>query len=166
MVDGGILDEDDRIELIDGELIAMSPKSDEHEFVVGLLQDLLTETYGRVGHVRVQGPMVADDMTMPEPDLLVARGSRRASPRHPRPPQVILVVEVANSSFERDREKAAVYARSGVPEYWIVDVVARCVEVLRVPVGDAYTVCRVMKAPDALGCPEVDASIAIADFLG
>ena len=122
-----------RVELLEGEIIEMSPIDSAHSTAVGLAEDLLDEAFAVGYHVRVQQPLDLGDPTEPEPDVAVVAGSiRDYEEAHPRTAE--LVVEVASSSLRYDRErKAASYARAGIPEYWIVNLAERQVEVHRDP---------------------------------
>jgi Uma2 family endonuclease len=136
----GILTEDDRVELIEGELIAMSPIGSEHSGTVNALTRILVQTVGDRGVVAVQNPVQLDDLSEPQPDFAVLKPReddyRRATPR---PDEVLLIVEVANTSLAYDRAvKRSLYARHGIPEFWIVNLAAGEVEVCRVPTGDQY----------------------------
>ena len=140
MGDAGILTEDDRVELIEGELVAMSPIGSDHSGAVNALNRMLVMAVGNRGVVAVQNPVILDGHSEPQPDFAVLRyrsdDYRRATPR---PEDVLLVVEVANSSLHYDRAvKRPLYARRGIPEYWIVNVQAGEIEVCRTPVGDTY----------------------------
>jgi Uma2 family endonuclease len=140
MGEAGILTEDDRIELIEGELVAMSPIGSDHSGTVNTLNRLLVRAVGDRGVVAVQNPVVLDDRCEPQPDFSVLRPRaddyRGATPR---PEDVLLIVEIANSSLNYDRAvKRPLYARRGIPEYWIVNVSGQDVEVCRDPVDDRY----------------------------
>ena len=126
-----------RLYLFRGELIEMSPQYHPHAFAVTELDDALRLVFGiRQGFkVRIQLPFEVSDDSEPEPDAVVCTEAQHL--RIPHPNQAILVVEVADSSLALDREKAIEYAAAGVPEYWIVDVNRRCVEVYRNPAPDA-----------------------------
>jgi len=140
MGEAGILTERDRVELIEGELIAMSPIGSEHSGTVNALTRRLVQMVGDRGVVAVQNPVQLDDLTEPEPDFAVlkprADDYRRATPRAN---EVLLIIEVADSSLGYDRAvKRSLYARHGIPEFWIVNLVAGEVEVCRTPAGDRY----------------------------
>ena len=140
MGEAGILTEDDRVELIEGELVAMAPIGSDHSGAVNALTRMLVRAVGDRGVVAVQNPVVLDDLSEPQPDFAVLRPRaddyRRATPR---PQDVLLIVEIANSSLGYDRAvKRRLYARHGIPEYWIVNVAGQAVEVCRNPVGDTY----------------------------
>jgi Uma2 family endonuclease len=136
----GILTERDRVELIEGELIAMSPIGSEHAGTVNALTRMLVQAVGERGIVAVQNPVQLDDLSEPQPDfaLLKPRADdyRRAIPRAN---EVLLIIEIADTSLAYDRGvKRSLYARHGIPEFWIVNLTANEVEVCRAPSGDQY----------------------------
>ena len=136
----GILTEGDRVELIEGELVAMAPIGSEHSGTVNALTRLLVEIVGDWGVVAVQNPVQLDDLTEPEPEFAVLKPRpdyyRRATPRAD---DVLLLIEVADSSLAYDRAvKRSLYARHGILEFWIVNLTAGEVEVCRTPTGDNY----------------------------
>jgi Uma2 family endonuclease len=135
MADAGIFGEDDRVELVGGEILDVTPQGPEHRSMKDELHARLGEAYrGQDVHVLDQGPLRAGPIGVPEPDLAVVRGrARDYLDRHPEGTDAILVVEIAKTSQERDREKAADYARGGVPVYWLLDLVARTVDVYSEP---------------------------------
>jgi Uma2 family endonuclease len=120
-----------RLYLFRGELIEMSPQYHPHAFAITELTDVLHLAFGiRQGFkVRIQLPFEVPGDSVPEPGALVCTEAQ--SGRHPHPNEAVLVVEVADSSLALDREKAVEYAAAGVPEYWIIDVSRKCVEVYR-----------------------------------
>jgi Uma2 family endonuclease len=136
----GILTEDDRVELIEGQLIAMSPIGSNHSGTVNALTHALVQAVGDRGVVAVQNPVQLDDLSEPQPDFAVLKPRadfyRRATPR---PDEVLLIIEVADSSLAYDRNvKRSLYARHGVSEFWIVNLAAGEVEVCRGPQGEQY----------------------------
>ena len=151
MGEAGIFTEDDRVELIDGEILQMTPIGPAHAWIVDRLNELImTRLAGRV-HVRVQNPVRLDRHTEPQPDLVVARRSDAYAARHPEPGDVLLAIEVADSSLRYDRlEKAPRYARSGVPEMWLVDVEAGTVTVHTDPGPDGYASRHVRRRGDQI----------------
>jgi Uma2 family endonuclease len=138
MIDAGVLTKRDRVELIEGVIVDMSPQSREHVHAVARLLRLL---YGaleeREWAVRGQAPLTLA-RSEPEPDVAVVRQDLvvRAAPGHPS--TASLVVEVARSSLNIDRAMAAVYDEAGTDEYWIVDVTGHAVEIHRDPQGGVY----------------------------
>jgi Uma2 family endonuclease len=136
----GILTEDDRVELIEGELIALSPIGSEHAGTVNALTHRLVLAVGDRAVVAVQNPVELDDLSEPQPDFAVLRPRddfyRRATPR---PEAVLVIIEVADSSLNYDRAvKRSLYARHGIPEFWIVNIKGGEVEVCRDPSGEEY----------------------------
>jgi len=128
----------ERVELLDGTIVTMSPQGCPHAGTVEHMDGLLRQaTEGRF-RVRAQLPVVLNDWSEPEPDLAVCvLEPHRYTRAHPLPEQIVLVCEIASSSLGYDRtEKAAAYAASGIPEYWIVDVDRRSIHVLREPDRD------------------------------
>jgi Uma2 family endonuclease len=138
MVAAGIFGPEDRVELLDGEIIEMSPEKSRHAAAVDLALEALRRAFGDGFVVRVQHPLALDDTSEPEPDLAVVPGrARDYADAHPR--GAALVVEVADSSLDYDRtRKTAAYARAGIREYWIVNLVDRRLEVFRDPRAAAY----------------------------
>lgn len=141
MVEKGILSEDDRLELIEGELVTMSPIGPEHSGIVDQLAAILIKQLGDRAVVKVQGPLQLDESTEPQPDLILLE-PRRDYYKHslPRPIDVALVIEVADSSLAYDRAiKMPLYAGAGIPEAWIVNLIDRWIEVYRDPSPAGYT---------------------------
>jgi len=139
MADAGIFSEDDRVELIEGEIIDMTPIGSRHAACVGRLTALFYPVRER-SIVWVQNPIHLGERSEPQPDLALLRL------RHdfyatalPTPEDVLLVVEVAESSIMVDREvKVPLYARAGVPEVWVVNLAAMHIEVSRNPTAHGY----------------------------
>jgi Uma2 family endonuclease len=137
----GILTEDDRVELIEGELVAMAPIGSEHIAASNSLNRLLVLAVGDHGIVSVGNPVRLNRHSEPQPDFSVLKPRDDYRKMLPRPEDTLLAVEVANTSLDYDRKvKLALYARSGIPEVWIVNLAANEVEVYRSPVADNYTV--------------------------
>ena len=136
----GILRKHDRVELIKGEIVEMSPIGRRHKaFVTNLAQLLIVRLAGRA-LVSVQSGVVLAEDTEPEPDLSVLE--RRPVPykeREAHAEDVLLLIEVADSSLAYDRStKLRLYAESGIPEYWVVDCTAESVEIHRTPGPEGY----------------------------
>lgn len=136
MIARGILVEDEPIELLEGCLVKQMTKKPPHVVSTGLVQDALTPLLPAGWHVSAQAPITTDD-SEPEPDIKVVRGDRRDyAERHPGPGEVALVVEVADTSLASDRGiKKRIYARAGMPLYWILNLPARRLEVYSDPTG-------------------------------
>jgi len=129
MIDAGILDEDEKVQLIDGMLVAMTPQGRPHAFVIQELNRLLVRALGDDFKVLTQLPLTLGNDSEPEPDLTVVRAQDAASRTH-HPATAALVIEVSGDSLRFDRRtKAALYARTGIPEYWIVNLEDATIEV-------------------------------------
>ncbi len=128
--------EGEPLELIRGVIVRMSPQGAPHAAPIVLLNDLLVRALGDRAYVRVQLPLAGPDESEPEPDLAVVA---RELGFEDHPSEASLVIEVARTSQDYDRDvKAPLYAEMGVPEYWLVDVVAKTVEVRRDPIDGVY----------------------------
>ena len=168
IVDAGVLTSNDKVELIDGEVVAKMPQNKPHEITTGLVSDALREAFSTGSHVRDEKSVALSDNSQPEPDIAVVRGKRRDyMDRSPSPQDVLLLVEVADSSLSWDRTgKAVLYAEAGIVEYWIVNLRDRVLEVHRGPAGGVYQT----KATLAVGGTVTpvrapDAAVAVADLL-
>jgi hypothetical protein len=169
MAEAGILHEDDRVELIEGELLAMAPIGSEHNGATDWLARALIRAIGDRGIVRVQGSIRLDDQTEPQPDFAVLRPRPdfyRKSP--PTPPDILLLIEIADSSLRFDRAiKRPLYARHAVPEYWIVDLPGQAVEVHRTPTQHGYASAARLGPERALTIEALpDVTISVAELLG
>ena len=130
----------ERTELLDGQIIVMAAKGTAHSSATTLTQDLLREQLGRRVFVRSQEPIHLSDDSEPEPDVVLAvRDSLAYSTHHPTVAEVLLAIEVADSSLKYDLEvKAIAYARAGILDYWVLDVVDRRLHVFRQPDQGVY----------------------------
>jgi hypothetical protein len=137
MVETGVLGEDERLELIGGQLAVMTPQGPPHITAITLLARALERAYPEPCWVRVQGPVLCGPHDLPGPDLAVVRmDERQMRVRHPRADEALLAVEVAVTSQAHDGAKAALYARAGCPELWIVDLPGGVITVHRAPGPD------------------------------
>src|SRR5580765_666404 len=170
LVERGEFDEDGHIELPDGRLVVGEPQGSRHAAACLRIRVALERAFGRGYHVRPQFPIALDDLSEPEPDLAVVRGRiEDFIDAHPASP--VLLVEVAVSSLTCERDgKGSLYARAGVKDYWIVDLVAGVLEVYRDPERAAgrgrYATVRAPK-PRAIVSPLAAprARIRVADLL-
>jgi Uma2 family endonuclease len=141
MAETGILSPEDRVELIEGEVVDMAPIGSAHGGTVVGLTELVARAVAD-GEVlaSVQGPLRLDRHNEPQPDLMLLRPrTDRYRASHPTAADVLLLIEVADSSLAYDRgPKLALYARHGVPEVWIVDLAGRAVEISRQPEPEGY----------------------------
>lgn len=128
-----LLREDDPIEMVGGQLMVAEPQGSEHAVGVSVVARALGHAFGPEWYVMVQLPIALDAESEPEPDVAVATGHPRDY-RSGHPSRPVLVVEVAEFSLDFDRRhKGSLYARAGLPEYWIVNLVDRTLEVYRIP---------------------------------
>lgn len=144
MGEAGILGEDDRVELIEGEIVDMSPIGTPHSGAVNRIANRIKEIVGRSAVVAVQNPIRIGDFSAPQPDiaLLKFRDDYYAQ-AHPGPEDCLLLIEVAESSLAYDRDKKLpLYARAGIPETWLVDIPGRTLWLYRSPGPAGYAECR------------------------
>jgi Uma2 family endonuclease len=169
MIEAGIFGEDDRVELIHGEIYVMSPINPRHAGHVNRLVQLFYQRLGNRVLVGPQNPIQTVDDSEPQPDvtLLIPRHDSY-SQSHPTPADVLLVVEVADSTLEYDRNvKAPLYARAGIRELWLVNLIDNRLEVYRDPDPQEYRERRLFRSGDtiaALAFPET--TFSVAEILG
>jgi Uma2 family endonuclease len=142
MAQVGILGEDDRVELIDGEIVVMSPIGPRHNASVSSANRALVKAAGDDAIVLPQGSVRLDLYYEPEPDLVLLRPRADFyASRHAGPADIFLIVEIADSSIEYDRDvKAQIYAAAGIPDYWLVDLNAGVVWRYVSPERSAYRI--------------------------
>jgi Uma2 family endonuclease len=168
LVADGVIGPDDRVELLEGVIVAMSPHGPPHSFVIGTLTSRLGALVPTGTFLRVQLPLDVSDWSTPEPDFAVVAG-RPADYADAHPTTALLVIEVADGSLAQDRiTKGAIYAAAGIPEYWIVNLRDRGVEVHRDPIAPERRYRDVARRVpgetlSALHVPH--AAIAVADVL-
>ncbi len=152
MGETGILRPDARVELIEGEIIDMAPIGSPHASTVKRLIQLLTEAVHRTAIVSAQDPIILGDFAEPQPDLALLR------PRedyyagcHPGPEDILLVIEVADTTLRYDRQvKAPLYARHGIPELWLINLEERQLETYQGPNPNGYREIRILKEPGVI----------------
>ena len=167
MAEAGILHEDERVELIDGEILVMSPIHDPHRQSVNWLSLLLVEAFSRRAMVQVQATIALNDATVPEPDIAVIRFRSINDLVTVTPEEIYFLIEVADSSLAFDRgTKLARYAAAGIPEVWIANLVDGRVEAYDDPVDGAYRNLRTVAAGESIS-PRAfpDVVLAVSDFL-
>ena len=140
MGEADILGPDDRVELIDGEIVLMPPIGSSHQEDVDTITEMFVTRFSTMARVRVQGPIRLRDSGEPEPDVMLLRrreGSYRS--RHPEPADVLLVVEVSDTTIRSDRRvKLPYYANNGILEAWLFDINGDAIEVHRDPTPEGY----------------------------
>jgi Uma2 family endonuclease len=169
MAETGVLRQDVRVELLDGQVALMSPIGSPHAGCVNRLTQMLALATAGRATVGIQNPVVLDDFSEPQPDVAVLKyRSDGYAERHPRPADVLVLIEVTVTSACIDRDvKLPLYARAGVPEVWLVDLEADTVEIYREPARDGYALVRTATRDDAL-VPLHLATVTLsgADILG
>lgn len=168
MVAAGILDPDERIELLEGRLVRMSPQGPTHQMLVYEIAKRLERVYEGVAHVPTHMTMRGGPHGLPEPDVGVVRGNARDyATRLPTGRDLILVIEVSHSTRRKDLRKASTYAGEGVPHYWIVDIDRRSVTVYTDPAPDEGSFCqmRTLLEDDVVTAPESEASWPVREML-
>jgi len=169
MGDAGLFGEDARVELLDGEVIEMAPIGSAHGGCVIALNRLLMEAAARQTLISVQGPVRLDDHSEPQPDVAVLSpredGYRHS---HPTPREILLLIEVADSSLVFDRgQKASYYAASGIRETWVVDLEGQEILVMRAPSSNGYRDVRSLRRGDRLDIEALPGvGLDVEDVLG
>ena len=150
----GILGPADRVELIDGEIIDMSPIGALHAAIVDMLARHFGRHAGESVFIRCQNPLRLDDINEPEPDIAILRPRADFyTTGHPGPADVLLVIEVSDTSLAYDLgTKVPLYARHGIPEVWVIDAATRRTRVFRQPVGGTYSLDTSVEPHEPLSC--------------
>lgn len=165
--EAGIFHEDDRVELLDGEIIIMAPIGKHHAKAVRRLNRILNQRYGDLCYVDCQSPVVLDSFSEPQPDILLVALSIDETDEKPTPAETLLAIEVADTTLRYDAgPKLKAYARNGIPEYWIVNLAENAVDVYRQPAGETYAEhFRVESKGQLAPAAFADRPIAVADIL-
>ena len=173
LIEKGIFQPGERLELVAGELVVREPQGTPHITAIRMVEEALREAFGAGWEVRSQAPVALDEDSEPEPDVTVARGTLWDY-RYAHPSEPALLVEVAEASLDFDRRhKGSLYARARAPEYWIVNLVERVLDVYGEPVlapeahyGWRYRAVTTLQGRDfiaPLAAPHT--RIAVADLL-
>jgi Uma2 family endonuclease len=165
MAEAGLFSERDRVELIDGEVIKMSPIGSRHAGCVDRLNSILNRKVGHAAIIRVQNPVRLNDFSEPEPDIALLKSRDDFySQSHPTAADVLLVIEVAETSVEYDRSiKMLLYARAGIPEAWIVNLPKDIIEIYTQPKNGKYQKVQRLKRGKSLASPTVTGLLLSAD---
>jgi len=169
MAEAGVFHEDDRVELIDGQVVEMTPIGPRHAGCVNRLNGLLSRLGGGGVTLSIQNPVLLGERREPQPDVTVLRHRADGyAARHPEPADILLVIEVADTSVEYDRSiKIPLYARAGVPEAWLVNLPADRIEVYRNPSGGSYAEVTSVSPSETLTPLLLPAArLSVADVLG
>lgn len=126
------LSDEERVELLDGTIVKMTPQSSAHAYAIQELTHYFEHALDHRFAVRVQLPLTLSDLSEPEPDIAIVRREETRNTSHPQ--HALLIVEVASESLTKDKgAKRVLYAYAGIPEYWIVDLNSKTIEVYRDP---------------------------------
>ena len=168
LAEAGILQEADRIELIQGEIIQMSPIGPKHAGNVDRIVRTLTFLFGESAIVRAQNPIQLNDYSEPLPDIAILRPRDDFyTTAHPKPEEVLLVIELSETSLAYDQQiKLPVYASNHITEYWIIDLTTDRVIVHTDPSGDQYLNIRTFRHDESLESPGLPKSISTRELLG
>ncbi len=140
MIQSGILHEDDRVELLVGKIVEISPIGKNHAACVDNLAELFIVSLAGKARIRIQNPLVLSDFSEPQPDIMILKYRKDAyGNKLPRPDDVFLLVEVGEMSVEKDRQmQLPLYARAGIREVWLIDLVNEVVERYLEPAKEQY----------------------------
>ncbi|PHN01274.1 Uma2 family endonuclease [Flavilitoribacter nigricans] len=163
----GILTEDEHVELINGEILEMSPIGNQHAALVDRINNYLAHHLYEKAIVRVQSPIILDHHSEPEPDLSVLSWQDDFyRDKHPGAEAVILLIEVADSSLEYDREiKLPAYATAKIPMVWIFNIPESCMEIYEQPISGKYTHRQILRAGEQFYFPAFDWVIQVEKLL-
>lgn len=167
MAAAGVFSEDDRLELIEGEIIEMNPIGSRHAACVGRLTEFLGQSISCAAIVWIQNPVQINDYSEPLPDVaLLKRRDDFYAQANPRPSDVLLIIEVADSSVEYDRDiKIPLYAAAVIPEVWLVNLPEETIEIYTQPVGDAYRESRIVKRGESVASKSIPTLILDANVV-
>ncbi len=167
MGEAGIFRPDSQLELLEGEIYEMSPIGSSHAACVNALSLLLNQLFGGVLLVSTQNPIRLDDYSEPQPDLALLRWRddfyRRA---HPTPNDVLLVIEVADTTIDSDRRiKLALYAKAGIKEVWLVNLPGEQIEIYAEPSGGGYQITKQIKRGEKAQAHSIPKLVVSADTM-
>lgn len=161
----GAFDPDQRVELIEGEIVDMAPQKPPHAVALSLLHDALRQAYEKTFVIRAQAPLSLDKRSAPEPDIAVVLGNPRDF-LNSHPQMALLVVEIAETTLAYDRStKLALYARNQISEYWILNLIENTLEVYRAPQKVIYAERMVLKKGESVSPPGAIAVIKVEEIL-
>ncbi|BAY47346.1 hypothetical protein SAMD00079811_49640 [Scytonema sp. HK-05] len=169
MAESGILAGDDRVELIRGEIIEMSPIGTKHAGCVNRLVNLLIQRLGKRIILAPQNPVVLNNNSEPQPDVTLLQPREDFYENaHPQPNDIFLIIEVADTTVKYDREvKIPLYAEDNITEVWLVDINEQCVEVYREPTADGYQSVQKLTRGESLAIQAFgDVNITVDEILG
>lgn len=152
MAEVGILIEDEQVELLAGQIIQKMPKGPAHSALCKRIEKLLEHRLGEQVLVRLQDPIQLDAYSEPEPDIAVVHPSANFyADHHPTPPDVYLIIEISDTTLERDLgRKADLYAAASIVDYWVLNIATQQLHVFRDPDSNNYQRQLILKAKQSL----------------
>ena len=167
MIEAGLFGEKDHVELIHERLMDKGPKTPRHAACRSQVLAYLASRVGEEVGIQVQGSIYFPDHSQPEPDIALLRYRDDFHPdRYPLPDEVLLIIEIADSSLDYDRHiKGPLYAEAGIPAYWIINLQAGVIEAHTQPLGDRYKTVQVAERGERLSLPTSDLEVLVDDWL-
>lgn len=162
----GIIKDTDRVELLNGQIVTMSPIKSQHASMVDILSEILWSSLAGKAIIRGQNPIRISDVSEPEPDIAIAYlAPDRYRENHPTPDELYLVIEVSDSTLNKDRDiKQALYAAANIKEYWIINLVDQQIELHREPKNGEYHFKQIISEPGEVTLVALDFKIQYSDL--
>lgn len=162
----GILQPDDRVELLDGEIIEKNPINSPHAGMVNRMVRFINKILKEETIISVQNPIAVNMFSEPEPDIVIAKfRDDDYIDHHPTPEEILLLIEVSDSTLKKDRTiKRDIYAKAGIKEYWIININDKQVEVFREPKNGKYHLQQIISDPKEINADVLDLSISYEDL--
>ncbi|HFC00952.1 MAG TPA: Uma2 family endonuclease [Phaeodactylibacter sp.] len=166
MAEVGILKPADRVELIEGEILTMSPINSPHMGMVNILTRFFFKEVGDNATISVQHPILLNEISEPEPDIVLAKFRLDGYSKNKiTPSDIFLLVEVSDSTIAYDREtKIPLYAKANIQEYWIVNIQKKQIEQYTQPKGNKYLSKKIIKKSGTISCTTIDFSLNAGDI--
>ncbi|MDQ2747524.1 MAG: Uma2 family endonuclease [Acidobacteriota bacterium] len=167
MIELGMLKDYEKAEIIGGELIQQMTIGDRHALIVDLLTRFFIKNVSNDVRVGVQNPLRISDYNEPEPDLVLSDLTKYDGKRHPRPAEVILVIEVSDATLKYDRDiKLPLYAEAGIEQVWIVNLKKNIIEIHQNPFDDIYQTVKIYKSGETIDLPNLpNLKLAVDEIL-
>lgn len=168
MIEMGMIEDYEKSEIIDGEMVPKMSIGDKHAWIVDLLTRFFILNLPENIFVRNQNPLRLSDFDEPEPDIVLTDVNRYDDRRHPRPADTLLVIEVADASLQYDRnDKLPLYARAEIPEVWIVNIPDNLIEVHQEPSVGIYQITKIFRPGESIVSKALpDLNLSVNDILG
>lgn len=168
MAEAGVFKPEERVELIRGAIVQMHAIGNRHARCVNRLAVILVLAYAKHAEINICNPVRLDESSEPQPDFALLRIGPEPRASHPSPAEVLVAIEVSDSSIRYDRNvKAPLYAESGIPEYWLIDLESETIEVRRKPNKSGYEELQTLRRGDQLRCLGFpDTPLDVAAILG